>query len=95
MSSIVTDIINRQLSASASPSAEAGKRLIALAAMMETMPNCARTLRDLGLAESAVLAAQTGEVFALHDLDAALDKAGLDTAGRIEFKMQLKKCRLL
>ena len=72
MTSIVTDIINSSLAASSSPSAEGGKRVIALAAAMEHMPTCQRTLRDLGLAETAVLAAQSGQVFSLPALDTAL-----------------------
>lgn len=95
MTSFVTDIINSKLAASASPSAEGGKRLLALAATMETMPGCQRTLQELGLAETAVLAAQSGQVFSMADLDAALDKAGINSRRRIEFKIQLRKCGLL
>ena len=95
MSSFVTDIINSKLAASASPSADAGKRLIALAAAMENMPSCQRTLRDLGLAETAVLAAQRGEAFSMPELDAALEKAGIRSPRSIELKVQLRKCGLL
>lgn len=95
MTSIVQDLINRQLAASSSQSAEGAKRLFALEAHMQAMPACQRMLKDLGLAETAVLAAQSGQVFSLPDLDAALDQAGIASHRRIEFKMQLKKCGLL
>lgn len=95
MSSFVTDIINSRLAASASPSAESAKRLLALAAAMEGMPTCQRTLRDLELAESAVLAASSGQKLSLTDVDAALDKGGIRSPRSIEFKMQLRQCGLL
>ena len=95
MSSIVQDVINSSLAASSSPTAESAKRLFALEANMQAMPACQRTLRDLGLAETAVLAAQRGEVFSMRELDAALEKAGIRSPRSLEFKMQLRKCGLL
>lgn len=92
---IVQDIINRQLSASSSPGAEAGQRLMSLAAKMERMPKTAAMLKRLGLAEEAVLGARQDKVFDLPDLDQKLQAAGISGPASIEFKMDLTSCGLL
>jgi hypothetical protein len=92
---IVSDIINRQLNASSSPGTEAAQRLINLAAQMERMPNTARMLKRLGLAEEAVAGAQQGKVFDLSDLDQKLQAAGIKGSSSIEFKLDLASCGLL